>query len=214
MITGVSSGAADRRDCPGPAATPIMFRISPDDLQDGAGHDRVPGLEKAACQHLVIVAEDSDFGRGGDAAFTPLAQKAGLFIPSTDFTPQMTPGLHACCSRASRSASRTRSPFSCWGRIPPTCSAPGCKWASRSLIPGGPNPPERPWKLIQAGGMEGSVSAWTYSPEIDNRREQEIRRLHHGQAQDRGDPAKSWGGYDCMCGRWPRRSAMPRATTR
>ncbi len=211
MITGVSSNP-QIGEMSGVGGNPFMFRISPDDLRMAQGMTGYPGQRTKLFKKLVIVAEDSDFGRGAAAAFTPLAQKAGMNFLSTDFTPQMTPDFTPLLTRiaqrkpdaiaifmlGSDSSNLFRNAMQMGLNIPFTGRA---EFAGKTL------------ELIQAGGLEGSVSAWSYSPGYRQSREQEIRRLHTWTSTRSRRPCESWGGYGA-CGRWPRRSVMPRATIR
>jgi branched-chain amino acid transport system substrate-binding protein len=52
-------------------------------------------------------------------------------------------------------------------------------------------------EVIQAGGLDGSVSAWTYSPDIDNPANKKFAAYIMNKYKI---PAtlQSWGGYDCL----------------
>ena len=67
-----------------------------------------PGLARALANYLVkdgktrtfaIVAEDSDYGRGGAAAFTSAVQAVGLSVTSTDYSPLGTPDFTSLLTR-------------------------------------------------------------------------------------------------------------------
>lgn len=67
-----------------------------------------PGLARALANYLVkegkaqtfaIIAEDSDYGRGGADAFAKSARGAGLTITSTDYTPLGTPDFTSTLTR-------------------------------------------------------------------------------------------------------------------
>jgi branched-chain amino acid transport system substrate-binding protein len=194
MITGVSS-SPQITELSGVGGNPFMFRISPDDLRMAQGMTGYLG-EKKLFKNIVIVAEDSDFGRGAAAAFTPLAQKAGMTILSTDFTPQMTPDFTPLLTRiaqrkpdaiaifmlGSDSANLFRNAMQMGLNIPFTGRA---EFAGKTL------------ELIQAGGLEGSVSAWSYSPDIDTPANKKFAAYIQNKYKIAAT-LQSWGGYDCM----------------
>jgi branched-chain amino acid transport system substrate-binding protein len=194
MITGVSS-APKITELSGTGGNPFMFRISPDDLRMAQGMTEYLG-EKKLFKNIAIVAEDSDFGRGGAAAFTPLAQKAGLNILSTDYAPQMNPDFTPLLTRVAQhkpdaiavfmlgsdSSNMFRTAMQMGLNIPFTGRA---EFAGKTL------------ELIQAGGLDGSVSAWTYSPDIDNAANKKFAAYIMGKYKIAAT-LQSWGGYDCM----------------
>ena len=115
---------------------------------------------------VAIVGEDTDFGRGGAAAFASVARKNGLEVISTDFHPQNYPDFTSLLTRIQQSKPDAIAIFQLAGdqlnflrnamqlgvRIP---------YIGR-FDPGGNN-----LQIIQAGGMEGSITAWTYSYLVD-----------------------------------------------
>lgn len=194
MITGVSS-SPKITELSGAGGDPYMFRISPDDLRMAQGMTEYLG-QKKLFKNVVIVAEDSDFGRGGAAAFTPLAQKAGMTIMSTDYVPQMTPDFTPLLTRVAQrkpdaialfmlgadSMNLARTALQMGVNIPFTGRA---ELAGKSL------------EVIQAGGMAGSVSAWTYSPDIDNPANKKFAAAMVAKHKLTAT-LQNWGGYDCM----------------
>jgi len=194
MITGVSSSPRIG-ETSGAGGNPYMFRISPDDLMMAQALTESLGKSKLF-KSVAIIAEDSDFGRGGAQAFTPLAQKAGVTVISTDFTPQMIPDFTSVLTRVNQrkpdaiaifmlgadQLNLLRNAMQMGVTIPYTGRA---ELAGKNL------------EIIQAGGMEGSVSAWTYSPDIDNAANKKfvatILDRHKTVAT-----LQSWAGYDTM----------------
>jgi len=144
---------------------------------------------------VAIVAEDTDFGRGGADAFKQVAEKAGVSIISTDFHPQNAPDYTSILTRLQQRKPDAIATFQLAGdavnflrnamqlgiHIPYTGRA---ELGGRNL------------QIIQAGGMEGSISAWTYNHEIDTPENrafvEKIRARHNSEPL-----LQTWAGYDC-----------------
>jgi len=194
MITGVSS-SPKIAELSGAGGNPWMFRISPDDQMMAQALTEYLG-QKKLFKNLAIIAEDSDFGRGGVQAFTPLAQKAGITIVSTDFAPQSTPDFTPLLTRVAQrrpdgiaifmlsadQLSLTRTAMQMGLKIPYTGRA---ELAGKML------------EIIAAGGMEDSVSAWTYSPDIDNAANKKFANTIFTKYKTQAT-LQSWAGYDGM----------------
>src|SRR4029078_5832009 len=112
---------------------------------------------------VAIVAEDSDFGRGGADAFkAAFVSRAGLEVVSTDFHPQNAPDFTSILTRLQQrrpdaiatfqvgddSINFLRQAMQLGVKIP---------YTGRIEL-GGRNTP-----IIEAGGMDKSISAWTYN---------------------------------------------------
>ena len=194
MITGVSSSPRIS-ELSGAGGNPFMFRISPDDLRMAQGMTEYLG-QKKLFKNIVIIAEDSDFGRGGAAAFTPLAQKAGITVVSTDYAPQMTPDFTPLLTRVAQRKPDAIAVFMLGAdslNLYRTAMQMGMKipYTGRAELSG------KTLEVIQAGGLEGSVSAWTYSPDIDNPANKKFAAYIMNKYKI---PAtlQSWAGYDSM----------------
>jgi branched-chain amino acid transport system substrate-binding protein len=194
MITGVSSSPRIS-ELSGTGGNPFMFRISPDDLRMAQGMTEYLG-QKKLFKNIVIIAEDSDFGRGGAAAFTPLAQKAGITVISTDYAPQMTPDFTPLLTRVAQRKPDAIAVFMLGAdslNLYRTAMQMGLKipYTGRAELAG------KTLEVIQAGGLDGSVSAWTYSPDIDNPANKKFAAYIMNKYKI---PAtlQSWGGYDCL----------------
>ena len=194
MITGVSSSPRIS-ELSGAGGNPFMFRISPDDLRMAQGMTEYLG-QKKLFKNIVIIAEDSDFGRGGAAAFTPLAQKAGITVVSTDYAPQMTPDFTPLLTRVAQRKPDAIAVFMLGAdslNLYRTAMQMGMKipYTGRAELGG------KTIEVIQAGGLEGSVSAWTYSPDIDNPANKKFAATIMAKYKI---PAtlQSWAGYDSM----------------
>ncbi|MFC3227797.1 ABC transporter substrate-binding protein [Marinibaculum pumilum] len=194
ILTGVSS-SPKITELSGTGGNKWTFRLNPSDSAMMSTLVNYMG-EKKLFSKVAIIAEDTDFGRGGVAAFTPLAEQAGIEILSTDFVAQNTPDYTPVLTRVSRAKpdaiatfllaadqlSLLRSAMQLGLQIP---------YTGRAEL-GGKN-----MEIIEAGGMDGSVSAWTYSNEIDdpqNKAFGEKIKAEHGVLP----VLQTWAGYDTM----------------
>ncbi|MEQ8347205.1 MAG: ABC transporter substrate-binding protein [Sneathiellaceae bacterium] len=194
ILTGVSS-SPKITELSGVGGNKWTFRLNP---SDSAMMSTLVGYvgDKKLFPKVAIVAEDTDFGRGGVAAFTPLAEAAGIEIVSTDFVAQNTPDYTPVLTRISRAKpdgiaafllagdqlSMLRNAMQLGLEIP---------YTGRVEL-GGEN-----MQILEAGGMENSVSAWTYSSEIDdpnNKAFSEAIMAEHGLSP----VLQTWAGYDTM----------------
>jgi branched-chain amino acid transport system substrate-binding protein len=194
MVTGVSS-SPKIGELSGAGGNTFMFRFSPDDLRMAQGLTEYLG-QKKLFKTVAVIGEDSDFGRGGAATFAPLAQKAGMTIVSTDFAPQMTPDFTPLLTRVAQRRPDAIAVFMLGGdslNLVRTALQMGMKipYTGRAEL-GGKN-----LEVIEAGGMEGSVSAWTYSPDIDSPANKKFAAV---MLQKHKIPAtlQSWAGYDSI----------------
>lgn len=194
MITGVSS-SGKITELSGAGGNSFMFRISPDDQRMAQGLTEYLG-QKKLFKTVAIVAEDSDFGRGGAASFVPLAQKAGMNIVSTDYAPQMTPDFTPLLTRVAMRKPDAIAVFMLGGdslNLVRTGMQMGLKipYTGRAEL-GGKN-----LEMIEAGGMEGSVSAWTYSTDIETPANKKFAATMLAKHKI---PAtlQSWAGYDSI----------------
>ncbi len=194
MITGVSS-SPKIAELSGAGGNPYMFRISPDDLMMAQALTEYLG-QKKLFKTVAIIAEDSDFGRGGAAAFTPLAQKAGMTIVSTDYAPQSTPDFTPLLTRVAQRKPDAIAIFMLSAdqlNLTRTAMQMGLKipYTGRAELAG------KMLEIIAAGGMENSVSAWTYSPDIDNPANNKFASTIQNKYKTRAT-LQSWAGYDSM----------------
>lgn len=194
MVSGIASSPRIT-ELSGIGGNPWTFRINPADDVMMQTLGRYLGRQRLF-RTVAVVAEDSDFGRGGVSAFVPAAEAAGLRILSTDIHPQNTPDFTSILTRLQRARPDAVALFQLGGdqinflrfamqtgvRIP---------YTGRAEL-GGENV-----QIIRAGGMEGSVSAWNYSPEVDapeNRSfVQKIEQRHRLQPV-----LQTWSGYDSV----------------
>jgi branched-chain amino acid transport system substrate-binding protein len=152
--------------------------------------------QSSKIRRVAVLGEDTDFGRGGAAAFAAVAKKYGIEIISTDFHPQSYPDFTSLLTRIQQSHPDAIALFQLAGdqlnflrnamqlgvRIP---------YIGR-FDPGGNN-----LQIVQAGGMEGSITAWTYSYLVDAPANKafvaEVEKLH------KTTPVlQTWAGYDAM----------------
>ena len=194
MITGIASNA-QITELAGPGRNEYAFRISPG---DGAMMEALVGYlgSKKVFKTVAIVGEDTDFGRGGADSFKAVAAKAGVEIVSTDIHPQNTPDFTSILTRLQQrkpdgiatfqtstdSINFLRQAMQVGMKIP---------YTGRIEL-GGRNQP-----IIDAGGMEKSISAWTYNAEIDAPQNKAF--VAKIEARHKSKPyLQTWGGYDAM----------------
>lgn len=194
MITGVSS-SPKIGELSGAGGNPYMFRISPDDLRMAQGLTEYLG-EKKVFRSIAIIGEDSDFGRGGAAAFAPLAQKAGMTVVSTDFAPQMTPDFTPLLTRVAQRKPDAIAVFML-GSDAVNLFRTSMQMGLNIPFTGRADLSGKTTELIQQGGLSGSNSAWTYSPDINtpaNRKFAAAMLARHKL------PAtlQNWAGYDSI----------------
>jgi branched-chain amino acid transport system substrate-binding protein len=171
------------------------FRINPtdDDMMQALG---LYLGQNSNIKRVAILGEDTDFGRGGAAAFTTVAKKNGLEVISTDFHPQSYPDFTSLLTRIQQSKPDAIAIFQLAGdqlNFLRNAMQLGVKipYIGR-FDPGGNN-----LQIIQAGGMEGSITAWTYSYLVDTPANKafaaEIEKRH------KTTPVlQTWAGYDVM----------------
>jgi branched-chain amino acid transport system substrate-binding protein len=195
MVDGVAS-SPKISELSGVGGNQWAFRINPndDDMMQALGLYLGQGGSKI--KRVAILGEDTDFGRGGAAAFAAVAKQNGLEVVSTDFHPQSYPDFTSLLTRIQQSRPDAIAIFQLAGdqlnflrnamqlgvRIP---------YIGR-FDPGGNN-----MQIIHAGGMEGSITAWTYSYLVDTPANKafsaEIEKRH------KTTPVlQTWAGYDVM----------------
>ena len=194
MITGIASNP-QITDQSGVGGNQWAFRINPSDkaMMDALG--AYLG-EKKMFKTVAIVAEDSDFGRGGAAAFQAVAEKAGISTISSDFHPQNAPDYTSILTRLQQRHPDAIATFQLGGdslnflrnamqmgvHIP---------YTGRVELGG------RNLQIVEAGGMEGSISAWTYNHEIASAQNQAF--VAAILAKHNSTPyLQTWGSYDSL----------------
>ena len=194
MITGIASNP-QITELAGPGRNEYSFRISPSDsaMMDALG---IYLGDKKLFKTVAIIGEDTDFGRGGADAFKAVAEKAGVTVVSTDFHPQNAPDFTTILTRIQQRRPDAIATFQVGGdsinflrqamqlgvRIP---------YTGRVEL-GGRNQP-----IIEAGGMEKSISAWTYNATIDAPQNKAF--VAAIQAKYKSEPyLQTWGGYDAI----------------
>ena len=195
MITGIASNPQITALSGPKGGNEYAFRISASD----AGMMEALGIylgTKKPFKTVAIVAEDSDFGRGGAEAFKAVAGKAGVEIVSTDIHPQNTPDFTSILTRLQQRRPDAVATFQLGGdslnflrqamqlgvRIP---------FTGRIEL-GGRNMP-----IIEAGGLEKSISAWQYSALADSPQNkafaEKIKAKHNAEPY-----LQTWAGYECI----------------
>ena len=194
MVGGVAS-SPKITELSGAGGNEWTFRINPSDqdMMDALG---IYLGKTKMFKNVAVIAEDTDFGRGGVAAFAPVAEKAGVRINSTDYHPQNTPDFVSILTRIQQQRPDAIALFQLGGdqinflrqamqvgvRIPYTGRA---ELGGRNL------------QIIEAGGMEGSLSAWSYSHEVESPENKNfIARI---QERHKSTPyLQTWSGYDSV----------------
>ena len=194
MITGIASNP-QITELAGPGRNEYSFRISASD----SGMMQALGIylgKAKVFKTVAVVAEDTDFGRGGADAFKAVAGKAGVEIVSTDFHPPNAPDFTSILTRIQQRKPDAIAMFQVGGdsinflrqamqlgvHIP---------YTGRAEL-GGRNQP-----IIEAGGMENSISAWQYSPFIDVPQNKAFAEKI--KAKYNAEPyLQSWAGYDSI----------------
>jgi branched-chain amino acid transport system substrate-binding protein len=194
MVDGIAS-SPKITDLSGVGGNEWTFRINPsdDDMMEALG---VYLGQSSKLKRVAVLAEDTDFGRGGAAAFAAVAKKYGLEVISTDFHPQNYPDFTSLLTRIQQSKPDAIAIFQLAGdqiNFLRNAMQLGVKipYIGR-FDPGGNN-----LQIIQAGGMEGSITAWTYSYLVDTPSNKafaaEVEKRH------KTTPVlQTWAGYDAM----------------
>jgi branched-chain amino acid transport system substrate-binding protein len=194
LVDGVAS-SPKITELSGVGGNEWTFRINPsdDDMMNALGMYLGEGSK---LKRVAVLGEDTDFGRGGAAAFATVAKKNGLEIISTDFHPQSYPDFTSLLTRIQQSKPDAIALFQLAGdqlNFLRNAMQLGVKipYIGR-FDPGGNN-----LQIIQAGGMEGSITAWTYSSLVDTPENKafaaEIEKQH------KTTPVlQTWAGYDVM----------------
>jgi branched-chain amino acid transport system substrate-binding protein len=194
MVEGIAS-SPKITELSGVGRNEWTFRINPsdDDMMEALG---LYLNQSSKIRRVAVLGEDTDFGRGGAAAFAAVAKKYGLEVISTDFHPQGYPDFTSLLTRIQQSHPDAIALFQLAGdqlnflrnamqlgvRIP---------YIGR-FDPGGSN-----LQIVQAGGMDGSITAWTYSYLVDAPANKafvaEVEKRH------KTTPVlQTWAGYDAM----------------
>ncbi len=194
MVDGIAS-SPKISELSGVGGNEWTFRINPtdDDMMQALG---LYLGQSTKIKRVAVLGEDTDFGRGGAAAFAAVAKQNGLEVISTDFHPQGYPDFTSMLTRIQQSKPDAIALFQLAGdqlNFLRGAMQLGVKipYIGR-FDPGGNN-----LQIIQAGGMEGSVTAWTYSYLVDTPSNKafaaEIEKQH------KTTPVlQTWAGYDAM----------------
>jgi branched-chain amino acid transport system substrate-binding protein len=194
LVDGVAS-SPKITELSGVGGNEWTFRINPsdDDMMNALG---MYLAESSKLKRIAILGEDTDFGRGGAAAFAAVAKKNGLEVISTDFHPQSYPDFTSLLTRIEQSKPDAIAVFQLAGdqlNFLRNAMQLGVKipYIGR-FDPGGNN-----LQIIQAGGMEGSITAWTYSYLVDSPENKAFAAQI--EKQHKTTPVlQTWAGYDVM----------------
>ncbi|HYM32744.1 MAG TPA: ABC transporter substrate-binding protein [Candidatus Cybelea sp.] len=194
MITGVST-SPKITELSGVGGNDWMFRFNPSDqdMMDALG---IYLGKHTNFKKIAVIAEDTDFGRGGVDAFIPAAKKNGLSLISTDFYPQNQPDFTSILTRVQQSRPDAIALFQLGGdqiNFLRNAMQLGIKipYTGRAEL-GGKNV-----QFIEAGGMEGSIGAWFYSADIDTPQNKAF--VAATQKRFNSIPyLQTWHGYDSV----------------
>lgn len=164
MVSGIATSPAITEKA-GVGGNPWIFRTNPSDRELAVTN--VKYLKSLGdIQKVAVLAESTDYGRGGAEAFSAAAKANGLDVVSVDYYPIGNPDFTTMITRLRSSGAQAlavyqapadrvnfvRQAFSQGFNIPLT----GKIGFDGDMA-----------KLIQAGALEASSSAYPYSPEID-----------------------------------------------
>jgi branched-chain amino acid transport system substrate-binding protein len=194
LIDGIAS-SPKITELSGVGGNQWTFRINPsdDDMMNALG---LYLGQDSKFKRVAILGEDTDFGRGGAAAFAAVAKKNGLEVISTDFHPQNYPDFTSLLTRIQQSKPDAIAIFQLAGdqiNFLRNAMQLGIKipYIGR-FDPGGNN-----LQIIQAGGMDGSITAWTYSYLVDTPANKAFAA--EVEKQHKTTPVlQTWAGYDVM----------------
>lgn len=133
-------------------------------------------VKEGKVKTIAILAEDSDYGRGGATALTESARAAGLTITSSDFTPLGTPDFTSTLTRL-----RSQRPDAVALYIQGADTANFMRqYASSGLkarITGRVQFGDFPESLVSAGAADGLVVAIPYDPRVETPANENFVRL-------------------------------------
>lgn len=192
MVGGIASSPRIT-DLSGVGGNEWLFRTNPSDA------DMMKALigylsEKNVFKKVAVIAEDSDFGRGGAGSFNELAKGTKLEVISTDYPPQNTPDFTSLLTRISRSKPDAIALFQLGGdqiNLLRTSMQMGLRIPYTGRVElGGEN-----MQFIKAGGIEKSISAWSYSTAVDAPTNKAF--VEKVTAKYKLPPVlQTWSGYD------------------
>jgi branched-chain amino acid transport system substrate-binding protein len=194
MVEGVAT-SPKITELSGVGGNSWMFRINPSD------QDMMVGLGRYLKEHtkfrkVAVIAEDSDFGRGGASAFADVAKGDDISIISSDYYQQNQPDFTSILTRVQQLRPDAIALFQLGGdqvNFLRNAMQMGTTIPYTGRVElGGKN-----MQIIEAGGMEGSVSAWAYSHLIDAPVNK--RFVAETEAKYHSIPyLQTWAGYDSL----------------
>ena len=165
MVSGVATSPAISQGA-GVGGNPWVFRLNPSDTELAIAN--VNYLASAGtAKTIAIVAESTDYGRGGAEAFSKAAEAKGLTIASTDFYPLGAPDFTTILTRlrsakpdaiALFQAQADRANFVRQKQA----QGVGAILTGKLNFSGQVNE-----ELLASGAFDGAVTAFPYSPMID-----------------------------------------------
>jgi branched-chain amino acid transport system substrate-binding protein len=194
MLTGISSSPRIT-ELSGRNGNEFMFRLQP---SDSAMMEALAGYLARSRQftRVAVLAEDTDFGRGGAQAFAQYAERAGITILSQDFHPQQLADYTTILTRIQSRRPDGLALFQL-GNDQANFMRNFQQMGLRIPFTGRVELGGLMQRFVEAGVMENSVSVWPYSHDVDsatNRAFVEKVRARHNSIPY----LQTWSGYDSL----------------
>jgi branched-chain amino acid transport system substrate-binding protein len=194
MLTGVSSSPRIT-ELSGKNGNEYMFRLQP---SDSAMMEALASYLARTRQYsrVAVLAEDTDFGRGGAQAFAQYAERAGITVLSQDFHPQQLADYTTILTRIQSRRPDGIALFQL-GNDQANFMRNYQQMGLRVPFTGRVELGGLMQRFVEAGVMENSVSVWPYSHDVDspeNRAFVEKIRARHNSIPY----LQTWSGYDSM----------------
>jgi branched-chain amino acid transport system substrate-binding protein len=141
------------------------FRINPSDETMGIGLARY--LAKSGSGEIAIVAEDSDFGRGGSEALTKALQAKGIPVGKTDFVPQGTKEFSTILTRYKSNAPQAIALY-IFGDDQLNFVRQAKSFGLKVPVTGRVEFFGKTLDVLKSKNFTGSTSVFPYAPEADN----------------------------------------------
>ena len=194
LVSGIATSPAITERA-GVGGNPWVFRLNPSDRELAVANAKYL-KSLATVQKVAILAESTDYGRGGADAFAAAAKNNGLEIVSTDFYAIGSPDFTTIITRLRRTGAQAVVVYQ--------APADNINFAQQALSQGlkiymsgkigfeGKAVED----LIKAGAYAGASTAYPYSPAIDTPANQEfVSKV--GRAYEGAKPTyETFAGYE------------------
>ena len=165
LVTGIASNPTISEKA-GVGGNPWVFRLNPSDRELAVAD--VKYLQSSTdIKKIAIMAENTDYGRGGADAFAAAAEANGLEIVSTDYYPIGNPDFSTIITRLKNNGAQAVAVYQ--------APADNVNFAKQALAQGLNLPMTGKMnfdgdvvsQLIEQGAYDGSSTAYPYSPAVD-----------------------------------------------